>query len=227
MEKYINKIDISWIPLFEKHQNLINENLKIINTLNIYPPKDKIFRVFEMNVNDIKVILLGQDPYHGPNQANGLSFSVEKGMIIPPSLKNIYKEIKNNYPDRNYIFENGDISRWFNEEKIFLLNSSLTVFEGKPGSFMKNWTIFTDDVIKYIVEKNKECIFLLLGNFAKEKIKFIHDTQSDAQSDAHSDKTRYVYAVHPSPLSANRGFFGSNVFIKLDEKLKDKINWSI
>jgi len=211
-------IDSSWKPIFDKHCDLINKNLKIIddfNTANIYPPKDKIFRVFEMNVNDIKVILLGQDPYHGSKQANGLSFSVEKGISIPPSLKNIYKEICNNYPDRNYVFEHGDISRWFNEEKIFLLNSSLTVFEGKPGSFMKNWTEFTDDVIKFIVETNKECIFLLLGNFAKEKIKFINDEE------------RYICAVHPSPLSANRGFFGSNVFNKIDEKLKNKIDWNI
>jgi len=150
----MDKIDISWIPLFDKHRHLINENLKIIDS-NIYPCKDKIFRVFEMNVNDIKVILLGQDPYHGANQANGLSFSVEKETKIPPSLKNIYKEIQNNYPDRNYIFKHGDISRWFIEEKIFLLNSSLTVFEGKPGSFMKRWSLFTDDVIKFIFENNK------------------------------------------------------------------------
>jgi len=222
MNIHNNQIDISWKPLFDKHTDLINE---IFNTLSIsepiYPPKDKIFRVFQMNVNDIKLVLLGQDPYHGQGQANGLSFSVEKESKIPPSLRNIYIEIKNNYPDKNYVFEHGDISRWFIEEKIFLLNSSLTVFENKPGSFMKKWSIFTDDVIKFIFDTNKDTIFLLLGNFSKKKIKIIDEIKDETKD------LRYLYAVHPSPLSANRGFFGSNIFKKVDEKLKNKINWSI
>jgi uracil-DNA glycosylase len=214
----MDKIHISWLSLFDKHNDLINEIFKIINQNDntpVYPPKDKIFRVFEMDINDIKLVLLGQDPYHGYGQANGLSFSVEKNIDIPPSLKNIYTEIKNNYPEKNYVFEHGDISRWFYEEKIFLLNSSLTVFEGKPNSFSKKWTIFTDDIIKYIVENNKNALFLLLGNYAKEKIKFI------------KDETRYIYSVHPSPLSAYRGFFGSNIFKKIDDKIDKKIDWSI
>jgi len=149
-------------------------------------------------------------------QAHGLSFSVMKShKKIPPSLKNIYKEIQNEYPDKNYIFEHGNLERWFNEEKIFLLNSALTVIEGNPGSLIKKWSKITDEIIEFISENNKNCLFLLLGNYAKEKAKFI------------SDKDRIIYGVHPSPLSANRGFFGSNIFKKLDEKLNYNINWNI
>ena len=210
-----------WLPIFEKHKNIIENNLKIYesSSIPVYPLKDKIFKVFEMDIMDINVVLLGQDCYHGPNQANGLAFSVNEGVAIPPSLKNIFKEIQNNYPEKNYTFKHGNLERWFNEEKIFLLNSSLTVLQGKPAIFMKEWINFTDDIIKFIAENNKDCIFLLLGNFAKEKNKFIKDI------------TRYIEGIHPSPLSAHRGFFGSNIFKKLDEKLIEKskksINWNV
>ena len=209
----------SWNPIFEKHKDLINDNLNYFEELNlhtpIYPPKDKIFRVFSMDINDIKVVLLGQDPYHGKDQADGLAFSVNNHIKIPPSLLNIYKEIKNEFPEKNYKFMHGNLEKWFNDEKIFLLNSSLTVAEGKPAIFMKKWETFTNDIIKYIAENNKKCIFLLLGNYSKDKIKFIED------------ESRCVIGVHPSPLSANRGFFGSNIFIKLNEKLGYEIDWTI
>jgi uracil-DNA glycosylase len=207
-----------WKPIFEKHNIEINNILNYIDessTIPIYPPKNKIFRVFEMDINDINIVLLGQDCYHGKNQANGLSFSVEKNIKIPPSLLNIYKEIKNTYPHKNYIFEHGDLSRWFYEEKIFLLNSALTVFEGKPGSFMKKWTNFTDDIIKFISDNNKKCIFFLLGAYAKDKIKYIDKID------------RCVVCVHPSPLSANRGFIGSKIFLEIDNKLNYEVNWNI
>lgn len=205
----------SWLSLFDKHKDLINNILLDESLLPIYPPKKDIFKVFEMNVEDIKVVFLGQDPYHGKDQAHGLAFSVNKNIKIPPSLLNIFKEIQNEYPEKNYTFTHGNLERWFNDEKIFLLNSSLTVVESKPAIFMKKWTPFTDDVIKFISDNNKKCIFLLLGNFSKEKVKFI-DTND-----------RCIFGVHPSPLSAYRGFFGSNIFIKLDEKIDEKINWNL
>ena len=190
----MQSIHPSWIPLFEKHclfhcgiTNLPLEiKAQIINDITIYPPEEKIFRIFEMNLDEIQIVLLGQDPYHQPNQAHGLSFSVPDGIKIPPSLKNIYKELQNNFPERNYQFGSGNLEKWFHREKIFLLNASLTVIDGKAGSHMKIWRDFTDDVIKYISENNNKCIFLLLGNFAKEKAKFIED------------KTRILTCPHPS-----------------------------
>ena len=210
----MNNIHPSWNLIFEKHKDNINKILENNNDT-IYPPKDDIFKVFSMDLLDIKVLLLGQDPYHGKDQAHGLAFSVNKNIKIPPSLRNIYKEIQNEYPEKNYIFNHGNLERWFIEEKIFLLNSSLTVIEGKPGSFIKIWSKITDDIIQFISDNNKNCIFLLLGNYAKEKVKFINN------------KDMIIVGVHPSPLSANRGFFGSNIFKKLDEKINYNINWNI
>ena len=136
-----------------------------------------------------------------------------KNVKIPPSLANIYKELQNEFPERNYTFPHGNLERWFTEEKIFLLNSSLTVAEGKPSIFMQKWNPFTDDVIKFIAENNEKCIFLLLGAFAKNKAQYIEC------------KSRIVTGTHPSPLSAYRGFFNSNIFKKLDLELT--INWNI
>jgi uracil-DNA glycosylase len=209
----------SWNPIFEKNKYLIIDNLKYFEELNlhtsIYPPKEQIFKVFSMDINDIKVVLLGQDPYHGKEQAHGLAFSVNKNIKIPPSLSNIYKELKNEFPEKDYKFIHGNLERWFIDEKIFLLNSSLTVMEGKPSIFMKKWESFTNDVINYISENNKKCVFLLLGNYSKNKLKFIND------------ESRCIIGVHPSPLSANRGFFGSNIFIKLNQKIGYEIDWTI
>lgn len=157
----------------------------------------------------------GQDPYHNPGQANGLSFSVNDNIKIPPSLKNIYKEIQNEFLDRNYIFTSGNLERWFKEEKIFLLNASLTVIKNKPSSHMSMWKKFTNDVIEYISHNNDKCIFVLLGNFAKSKDTYI------------INKNNIIYGVHPSPLSANKGFFDSNIFKSIEEKLDSQINWNI
>ena len=217
----MNSIHQSWIPLFEKHCLFCNETLdlpleikaQIIHDIKVYPPEEQIFRIFEMNLEEIQIVLLGQDPYHGPSQAHGLSFSVSDGIKIPPSLKNIYKELQSTFPERNYEFNSGNLEKWFYREKIFLLNSSLTVIGGKAGSHMKLWRNFTDDVIKYISENNNKCIFLLLGNFAKEKEKFIED------------KTRILTCPHPSPLA--RGFIGSRIFKKVEEKLEKEIDWNI
>ena len=204
-----------WKPIFNKYENKINLILNNYEHNIIFPHKELIFKVFEMNIVDIKLIILGQDCYHGFEQANGLAFSVNNSIKIPPSLKNIYKEIKNSYPEKNYIFNHGNLERWAKEENIFLLNCSLCVAQGKPGSFMEEWKIITDDIIKMIAENNKNAIFLLLGNYAKEKLKIINNHE------------RCIICAHPSPLSAYRGFIGSKIFKKIDEKLIDKINWSL
>lgn len=209
----MENIHKSWIKLFEQY-NIDLDELYGSKDI-VYPKKEQIFRVFEMDVNDIKILLLGQDPYHNPNQANGLSFSVNNDIKIPPSLKNIYKEIQAEFPERNYIFNSGNLTRWFKEEKIFLLNASLSVIKNKPGSQMKLWQEFTDDVIKFISDNNKNCVFVLLGNFAKSKEIFI------------SNKNNIITGVHPSPLSANNGFFGSNLFKSIETKLNTQIDWRI
>lgn len=209
----MNNIHPSWNNLFKQYKFDLDGIYDCGDI--VYPKREQIFRVFEMDVTEIKVLLLGQDPYHNPNQANGLSFSVNDGIAIPPSLKNIYKELQNEFPERNYTFKSGNLERWFRDEKIFLLNASLTVIKNKPGSQMDMWQEFTDDVIKYISDNNNECIFVLLGNFAKSKQKFI------------SNKENIVTGVHPSPLSANNGFFGSGIFQTIEAKLNSQIDWSI
>ena len=197
-----------WLPLFNKHNIDVDE----LYNENVYPPKELIFRVFEMDVKNIKVVILGQDPYHAPGQAHGLSFSVPSNVTkIPPSLKNIFKELKLEFPERKYEFTSGNLEKWFYNEKIFLLNSSLSVKQGAPGSHMKIWENFTNDVIKYISENNNTCVFLLLGNYAKSKEAFI------------KNKNNIVSAPHPSPLA--RGFIGSNVFQKIESILNETIDW--
>tara|TARA_B100000073_G_scaffold314201_1_gene289191 strand:+ start:522 stop:1136 length:615 start_codon:yes stop_codon:yes gene_type:complete len=198
----------SWKPFFEKNK----VNLNILYVTEVYPPIHQIYRVFEMSVQDIRIVLLGQDPYHGPGQAHGLSFSVPYGVKVPPSLRQMYNEIKQEYPEREHIFEGGNLETWFTREKIFLLNSSLTVVRGKPGSHKNEWESFTDNAIKFIAENNKKCVFLLLGNFAKSKEKFI------------SQKNKIVMGVHPSPLA--RGFIGSGIFKKVEEALGEDICWN-
>jgi len=209
----MNTYHESWKSLFEQYNFDID---KLYTTSEVvYPKKEHIFRVFEMDVREIKVVLLGQDPYHRPGQAHGLSFSVPEGVSIPPSLRNIYKELQNEYPERNYKFNSGNLEKWFCREKIFLLNSSLSVIKSKPGSQIKIWEEFTNDVIKFISEQNNSCVFLLLGNFAKAKECFI------------SNKERIIKGAHPSPMAAHHGFFGSRIFIKIEEIIGENIDWSI
>ena len=149
---------------------------------------------------EIKLVILGQDPY-----IYGLAFSIpKKHKKIPQSLKNIFKEIKNSYPD--YIIpSNGSLLRWVKEEKILLLNSALTVIKGKSNSMMKIWQAYTDKLIKFISDTNNHTVFLLMGNFAISKSNLI-DT-----------KHKIFTTKHPSPLSAHNGFFGSNVFKNIND----------
>jgi uracil-DNA glycosylase len=205
----MDTIHESWLPLLNKY----TIKLDILYKKNIvFPPKECVFRVFSMPVDEIEIVLLGQDPYHNENQANGLSFSVNNHIAIPPSLNNIYKELILEYPERSYYFKHGNLERWFNEEHIFLLNASLTVIKNKPGSHMDIWKEFTDDTIKFISKKNKKCVFMLLGKFAQSKSNLIKSNN-------------IVKAPHPSPLS--HGFIGSDVFKKTEEKLGKMINWKI
>jgi len=203
----------SWSKLFDEFDFDIDELYNSVEP--VYPKRENLFRVFEMDVKEIRVLLLGQDPYHGPGQAHGLSFSVPNGVSIPPSLQNIYKELKSEYPERNYQFGSGNLEKWFNREKIFLLNASLSVLKGKASSHMDIWEEFTNEVIKFVSEENPKCVFLLLGNFAKAKEAFI------------TNKSRVVKGVHPSPMAAQYGFFGSNVFKKVEIALGEKIDWTI
>jgi uracil-DNA glycosylase len=199
-----------WQPIFNQY------DINVDNLYNdiVYPPKDKLYRVFQMDVKEIKILLLGQDPYHKKGQANGLSFSVENNITIPPSLRNIFKELLLEFPERKYNFTSGNLEKWFYKEKIFLLNASLSVSEGKPSSHMKLWEDFTDAVIKFISNNNNKCIFLLLGNFAKLKEKYI------------TNKNRIIMGMHPSPLAqrGNDKFVGSNIFIKVEE-IVGSIDW--
>jgi len=197
---------ISWKPLFNQYKFNLSELYKN----QVYPPQELVFRIFDLDVKEIKIVLLGQDPYHGDGQADGQSFSVSKETKIPPSLRNIFKELKLEFPERNYEFTHGNLNLWFEREKIFLLNSSLTVEKGKPSSHIKHWEKFTDEVIEYISSHNDKCVFLLLGNYAKSKSEFI------------LNKDNIISAPHPLPLA--RGFIGSNVFKQIEEKI-GFINW--
>ncbi len=204
-------IDPSWNDLFDE----TTADLSFFDDLmdgEFYPPREKVFNVFSMPVSDIKIVILGQDPYHGPGQAHGLSFSVPEGVPIPPSLRNIFKELAIEFPERGYDFKHGNLKSWHNRN-IFLLNATLTVAPGRPNSHMPLWSQWTDKVIEYILKKNKTCVFLLLGAFAQTKANIIEDPQ------------RWIFGIHPSPLSAHRGFFGSNIFKHLEEKIGQPINW--
>lgn len=185
----------------------------------IYPKEEDIFKAFDLCPFDkVKVVILGQDPYHGPSQAHGLCFSVPKGIIPPPSLKNIFKEIQNDlgYP----MPESGDLSNWA-KQGVFLLNTYLTVRQSEPLSHAKiGWERFTDAAIKALSDKKEGLIFLLWGNNASKKKTFID-----------LKKHFVLESVHPSPLSAHRGFMGCGHFSKTNEILqkmnRSQIDWKI
>lgn len=188
--------------------------------ISIYPPKEQIFNAFnKTSFEKVKLIILGQDPYHGFNQANGLAFSVNKGIDFPPSLKNIFKELQLEYP--NFIYpKHGDLSQWA-QQGVLLLNATLSVEASKAGSHQnKGWEIFTDKVIALLSQEREGLIFLLWGKFAQAKSVLI-DTE----------KHHILKAAHPSPLSAYQGFWGCNHFIKSNEIFRKanlpEINWQI
>ena len=183
-----------------------------------YPEGSKIFNAFHLTELDkIKVVILGQDPYHGPGQAQGLSFSVPKNIKTPPSLVNIFKELEDDLKikvDRS----NGNLEHWANQG-VFLLNTTLTVSKNEPMSHKNfGWNIFTDKVIEIINHQRKNIVFILWGTHAHSKINLIE-----------SSKHLILQSVHPSPLSAHRGFFGSKPFSQTNDYLElkeiDKVNW--
>lgn len=216
------KIDKSWKKVLEKEfQKSYWEDLtKFIRSQylsgKVYPPAKNIFRAFDLcPLDKVKVVIVGQDPYHGTNQANGLSFAVSDGITLPPSLKNIYKEIQN---DLGIIpLSSGDLTRWA-KQGVLMLNSVLTVAAGNPASHKdKGWEKFTDAAIKILNEHRKNIVYLLWGKYAQTKGEVI-DRKNNL----------VLISGHPSPYSANL-FFGNNHFSQCNKYLKEhdlkEIDW--
>lgn len=186
---------------------------------NTFPNKENTFKALELTpLENVKVVILGQDPYHGEGQANGLAFSVNKDIKIPPSLKNIYKELNT---DLNIeIPTHGDLTHWA-KQGVLLLNSVLTVEPGRPGSHANiGWERYTDQIIKQISTEKEHIVFILWGKYAESK-KYLID----------ESKHLTIISTHPSPFSARKGFFGSKPFSRanafLIEKGMDPIDWEI
>ena len=188
-------------------------------TKTIYPKQNEVFNAFRYtDYDDLKVVILGQDPYHGPNQAEGLSFSVSNEVLKPPSLKNIFKELESDlkipFPEHN------SLKPWA-KQGVLLLNAVLTVEEHKPTSHKdKGWETFTDDVIKIINDKSEPVVFILWGAYARDKKKLITNSHH-----------LVIESAHPSPFSARNGFFGSKPFSKTNAFLKKngikEIDWRV
>ena len=203
----------------EYFKEMTNFLTKEYQTKTIYPKESEIFKAFRLTpYKNVKVVILGQDPYHDVGQAEGLSFSVKEGIKRPPSLINIYKEL---FDDLGYnIVENGSLVKWANEG-VLLLNAILTVEKDKAASHSKiGWETFTDEVIKKLNEKDTPVVFILWGSFARSKKKYI------------TNKRHYIIeSAHPSPLSAFNGFFGSKPFSKTNNFLisqgLDPIDWNL
>ena len=222
-QQFTSLLSIEWHEFLKKEFNkpyfeniLRNINYAIENNI-LCPPLKKNFRIYnELNLKEVRVLILGQDPYHGPGQANGFSFSVEKHIKTPPSLKNIFKEIN---ADLNIQNKNGDLSPWV-KQGVFLLNSILTVESGKANSHQKiGWEKFTDLTIELISKHNNNVVFLLWGKKAQEKEYLII-----------KEKHLILKTTHPSPLSSYRGFLGCKHFSKANHYLLKNhgitINWT-
>lgn len=183
----------------------------------VYPPPGRVFAAFDnCPVGKVKVVIIGQDPYHGPKQANGLAFSVSEEVAIPPSLQNIYKEIESDTGAK--MPSHGNLERWA-KQGVLLLNATLTVRGGSAGSHQgKGWEEFTDAAIKYLAENKNNLVFLLWGAYAQKKGEFIN-----------RHKHLVLEAPHPSPFSADKGFFGCRHFTKTNAYLifhdKEPIEW--
>ena len=175
----------------------------------VYPPGPEIFRAFDLTgFDDVRVVILGQDPYHGPGQANGLAFSVREGMTKPPSLINIFKEIKTEYDQE--VPSSGNLERWA-KQGVLLLNSTLTVRARQAGSHQKKgWEEFTDAVIRKVSEEKEHVVFMLWGAYAQKKGAVIDES-----------KHLVLKSAHPSPFAADRGFFGNDHFKQANAYLKE------
>lgn len=224
----IEKMDVTWYEILKEEfsmgymqdlHDFLSQEEKSGYT--IYPPKSSIFNAFcHFSLEDTKVVIVGQDPYHNPDQAHGLCFSIKKGVRIPPSLKNIYKEI---HEDLDILpAKHGFLEDW-TKQGVLLLNATLTVRKNQPKShFGKGWEKFTDHVLKKLYERTDPLVFVLWGKFAQEKCKNIL-----VGSSVHF----ILQAAHPSPFSAANGFFGCKHFSKINEFLvKNKklpIQWKL
>ena len=201
---------------FKKLLDFVKNEYK---TKTIYPKQNEVFNAFRYtDFNDVKVVILGQDKYHGPNQAEGLSFSVSNSVLKPPSLQNIFKELES---DLGIPFPNSNSLKPWARQGILLLNAVLTVEEHKPTSHKdKGWEMFTDNVIKKINEKEEPVVFILWGAYARNKKSLITNP-----------KHLIIESAHPSPFSARNGFFGSKPFSKTNSFLKKngikEIDWSV
>ena len=217
------KIDSSWksrlanefnAPYFEQLTNFVRD---AYTHHQIFPPAKLIFNAFNLCPFDkVKVVIIGQDPYHGLGQAHGLSFSVNENIPLPPSLKNIYQEIRSDLGIQP--LSHGNLERWA-KQGVLLLNATLTVQADLAGSHQKKgWETFTDSAIKAVANEKEHVVFLLWGNYAQQKAQYIDTT-----------KHLILTAVHPSPLSAHRGFFGCKHFSQANQYLKEHglepINW--
>jgi uracil-DNA glycosylase len=217
------KIHPSWKTLLEQEfdkpyfHDLIAFVRSEYATQTVYPPGKEIFSAFDAcPFEDVKVVIIGQDPYHGRGQANGLCFSVRDGVRMPPSLVNIFKEIQQDLGKP--IPASGDLQRWA-RQGVLLLNATLTVRESSPASHQgKGWETFTDSVIRLVSERKSGVVFLLWGAYAQKKGEII-------------DRSRHLVlmSAHPSPFSADRGFFGNKHFSKTNDYLRSKglkeIDW--
>lgn len=219
------KIEASWKPqlasefqaeYFSKLKSfLVEEKTKHV----IFPAGDKIFEAFNrVPFDKVKVVILGQDPYHNVGQAHGLCFSVQNGVALPPSLKNIYKELQSDLGIAPVA--SGNLEKWA-DQGVFLLNATLTVRAHEAGSHQKKgWETFTDKVIQIISEKKENVVFILWGSYAQQKAKLIDGS-----------KHLIIKSAHPSPLSAHNGFWGTKPFSKTNEYLiskgKEAINWDL
>lgn len=195
-------------PYFSELTAFVRNEYKGVTA--IYPPARLIFNAFDhCPFNNVKVVIIGQDPYHGPGQANGLCFSVNKGVPFPPSLMNIFKEVNNDTGAP--VPQDGDLTRW-SDQGVLLLNATLTVRAASAGSHQKKgWEEFTDAVIRILSQKRNNIVFILWGSYAQKKGAVI-------------DRSRHfvLSSPHPSPLSAYQGFFGNHHFSRANEYLKSK-----
>lgn len=202
-------------------QNILHQiSRQRASGVEIYPPHGQIFNAFRYTeLADIRVVIIGQDPYHEPGQAHGLCFSVPEGCRLPPSLENIFRELKYEYPD--YVIpKSGDLSPWA-RQGVFLLNATLTVERGKANSHSNlGWQTFTDEVIRVISQNVSGVVYLLWGNFARKKCQFVDP-----------EHNLILTAAHPSPLSAYRGFMGCGHFRQANDYLRatgrGEINWQL
>lgn len=214
-----------WQALFDQEiqkpylQHLRYALAKEYKMYNVYPKKEDIFAAFQNTaLKDTKVVIIGQDPYHGPGQAHGLAFSVNPNCKIPPSLQNIYKELSMEY--QKPINRTGDLHDWA-RQGVLLLNPILTVREHAPLSHQKmGWQNFTSEALKWLDQSNQPIVFMLWGNKARELKQFLHNPNH-----------LVLESAHPSPFSANRGFFGNNHFKKANDFLESHglkgIDWTL